>query len=130
MAQLAGQRHALVTSETRDLATARTRAARVRTPAVAVTAEDVTLGKPNPEVFLTAARLLRVDPAACVVEDSTNAIAAAVAVLIATPRVLRGYAHSPRTPSVAWAGPMCAAAWASDAGGRHGLSRSLPQVET
>ena len=79
MAQLAGQRHALVTSETRDLATARTRAARVRTPAVAVTAEDVTLGKPNPEVFLTAARLLRVDPAACEVEDSTNAIAAGLA---------------------------------------------------
>lgn len=47
MAQLAGQRHALVTSETRDLAKARTRAARVRTPAVAVTAEDVTLGKPR-----------------------------------------------------------------------------------
>jgi len=49
-------------------------------PPVAVTAEDVTFGKPDPEVFLAAARLLRVDPAACVViEDSENGIAAGLA---------------------------------------------------
>lgn len=80
LAQLAGLRHALVTSATRELAMARMGAAGVRMPAVAVTAEDVTVGKPDPEVFLRAARLLRVEPAACVViEDSGNGIAAGLA---------------------------------------------------
>ena len=80
LAQLAGLRHALVTSATRQLAEARMGAAGVRMPPVVVTAEDVTFGKPDPEVFLAAARLLRVDPAACVViEDSENGIAAGLA---------------------------------------------------
>jgi len=80
LAQLAGLPHALVTSATRELAEARMGAAGVRMPPVAVTAEDVTVGKPDPEVFLVAARLLHVDPAACVViEDSENGIAAGLA---------------------------------------------------
>jgi sugar-phosphatase len=80
LAQLAGLPHALVTSATRELAEARMGAAGVRMPPVAVTAQDVTVGKPDPEVFLAAARLLRVDPAACVViEDSENGIAAGLA---------------------------------------------------
>lgn len=41
---------------------------------------DVTAGKPDPEVFLAAARRLHVEPAACVViEDSENGIAAGLA---------------------------------------------------
>lgn len=80
LAQLAGLPHALVTSATRELAEARMGAAGVRMPPVAVMAEDVTFGKPDPEVFLAAARLLRVDPGACVViEDSENGIAAGLA---------------------------------------------------
>ena len=80
LAQLAGLPHALVTSATRELAEARMGAAGVRMPPVAVTAEDVTVGKPDPEVFLAAAGLLHVDPAACVViEDSENGIAAGLA---------------------------------------------------
>lgn len=41
--------------------------------AVSVAGDEVTRRKPDPEAYLTAARLLRVDPARCVVlEDSAN----------------------------------------------------------
>ncbi|HVM97350.1 MAG TPA: beta-phosphoglucomutase family hydrolase [Candidatus Acidoferrales bacterium] len=61
---------------------------------VVVAAEDVAHGKPNPEVFLTAARRLELKPTCCaVVEDSVHGIEAAkaaamiaVAVLTSTPR--------------------------------------------
>ena len=46
---------------------------------VVVTSEDVTLGKPDPEVYVLAARRLRVAPGACVVfEDSVVGIHAAL----------------------------------------------------
>ena len=59
-----------------------------------VTSEDVTEGKPHPEVFLTAAQRLGVDPVRCaVIEDSVHGIEAAkragmlaVAVLTSTAR--------------------------------------------
>jgi sugar-phosphatase len=45
-----------------------------------VTAEDVTVGKPDPEGYRAAARGLRVPPAACVVfEDAPAGVAAAKA---------------------------------------------------
>ena len=45
---------------------------------VIVTADDVTLGKPDPEVYLEAARRLRAQPAACIVfEDSLVGVEAA-----------------------------------------------------
>jgi len=45
-----------------------------------VTGEDVTRTKPDPEIFLAAARLLRLDPCDCtVVEDAPNGIQAAKA---------------------------------------------------
>lgn len=56
-----------------------------------VTADDVTRTKPHPEPYLTAARLLSVDPARCVVlEDSPNGVASATAAgcrVIAVPSV-------------------------------------------
>ena len=46
----------------------------------AVCSEDVSKGKPNPEVFLKAAELINVEPANCIVfEDSTHGIEAAIA---------------------------------------------------
>ena len=72
--------HALVTSATVPLAAARMGVSGVRMPALAVTAEDVSASKPDPEGFLLAADRLGVDPAACVVvEDSANGIAAGLA---------------------------------------------------
>ncbi|MFB9965195.1 HAD family hydrolase [Sinosporangium siamense] len=57
-----------------------------------VTAGDVTRTKPHPEPYLTAARLLGVDPARCVVlEDSPNGVAAATAAgcaVVAVPSLL------------------------------------------
>lgn len=46
----------------------------------AVCSEDVSKGKPDPEVFLKAAELISVEPANCIVfEDSTHGIEAAIA---------------------------------------------------
>lgn len=68
---------AIVTSCTRDLARARIAAAGLPAPAVLVTADDVRVGKPDPEPFLLAADRLGVDPARClVVEDAPAGLAA------------------------------------------------------
>ncbi|GAA3447280.1 HAD family hydrolase [Planomonospora venezuelensis] len=57
-----------------------------------VTCEDVARTKPDPEPYLTAARLLGVDPARCVaLEDSPNGVTAATAAgcrVVAVPSVL------------------------------------------
>ncbi|WP_344895782.1 HAD family phosphatase [Nonomuraea antimicrobica] len=57
-----------------------------------VTADDVTRTKPDPEPYLTAARLLGVEPVRCVVlEDSPNGVAAATAAgcaVVAVPSLL------------------------------------------
>ncbi|MFC3690173.1 HAD-IA family hydrolase [Aquipuribacter hungaricus] len=72
-----GDRGAIVTSCTAPLATARQQAAGIPVPAVVVTADDVVRGKPDPEPFLTAARILGVDPSRClVVEDAPAGLAA------------------------------------------------------
>lgn len=69
--------HALVTSADRLLMERRMGAAGLDAPTVRVTAEDVSASKPDPEGFLRAAKLLGVDPAACIVfEDSKAGIAA------------------------------------------------------
>ena len=48
--------------------------------AAVVSSEEVTNGKPAPDVYLAAARELAVDPKDCAsIEDSTNGIKAAVA---------------------------------------------------
>jgi sugar-phosphatase len=68
---------AIVTSADRRLAAIRLAAAGVPPVPVLVTAEDITAGKPDPEGYLSAAELLGVDPAKClVVEDAEAGIAA------------------------------------------------------
>jgi sugar-phosphatase len=74
---------AVVTSGTRALALARLRYAGLPEPASLVTADDVTEGKPHPECYAKAARLLSLSPADCiVVEDTPAGIAAAHAASI------------------------------------------------
>lgn len=69
---------ALVTSATEPLMRARMRAAGLPVPDVVVTAEQVAEGKPDPEGYLRAARLLGVDPEdAIVFEDAPAGLAAA-----------------------------------------------------
>lgn len=72
--------HAIVTSANVALMTARMEAAGLPVPALAVTAENVSASKPDPEGFLLGASLLGVDPADCVVfEDSGAGIQAGLA---------------------------------------------------
>lgn len=69
---------ALVTSGSRALATARLTAAGVPVPQTVVAAENVTAGKPDPEPYLTAARLLGLAPSDClIIEDSPTGLRAA-----------------------------------------------------
>jgi sugar-phosphatase len=69
---------AVVTSGTRDVATARLKSLGLPVPAVLVTAEDVVNGKPDPEPYHLAAHALGVPAEQCVVvEDSPAGIAAA-----------------------------------------------------
>ncbi|MBC7724780.1 MAG: HAD-IA family hydrolase [Burkholderiaceae bacterium] len=76
---------AIVTSCTRELARVRITAAGLGAPSVFVTFDDVSRGKPDPEPFQLAARLLGVDPARClVVEDAVAGLVAARAAGCAT----------------------------------------------
>jgi sugar-phosphatase len=69
---------AVVTSGTRDLAVTRLRHTELPIPPVLVTANDVVLGKPNPEAYLLAAARLNVMAEKCVVvEDAPTGIRAA-----------------------------------------------------
>ncbi|WP_136055287.1 HAD-IA family hydrolase [Microbacterium sp. K24] len=77
---LAGHPHAIVTSANVALMTARMQAAGLAVPVSAVTAENVSASKPDPEGFLLGASLLGIDPADCVVfEDSGAGIQAGLA---------------------------------------------------
>jgi sugar-phosphatase len=80
VSKLPPQRWAIVTSAPRALALRRLSAAGIAPPPVLVTAEDVTRGKPAPDCFVHAARLLDVAPEKCLVwEDTAAGIAAAEA---------------------------------------------------
>ena len=64
-------RWAVVTSASRELAVRRMTAAGLPVPAVMITADDVTVGKPSPQGYLIAAAELNVAPSATVVfEDA------------------------------------------------------------
>lgn len=72
-----GDRWAVVTSASRGLATRRLTAAGLPIPAVMVVAEDVVHGKPDPEGYLMAARLLGVQADQCLIfEDAPAGIEA------------------------------------------------------
>jgi sugar-phosphatase len=71
-------RWCVVTSGTRYLATSRLRLAKLPTPRVLVSADDVFKGKPDPEPYLMGAKLLGMNPAEClVIEDAPAGIRAA-----------------------------------------------------
>jgi len=68
---------ALVTSAPRELALRRLQAAGIAPPAIMVTAEDVAIGKPNPDCYVLGARRLGVPVQDCLVfEDATVGIRA------------------------------------------------------
>lgn len=64
---------AIVTSADRDLALHRLKLAGIELPAVLVTVNDVTKGKPDPEGYLLAASRLQINPAECLVVEDTVA---------------------------------------------------------
>ena len=69
---------AVVTSGTRELATARLTMVGLPVPEILVTADDVTFGKPDPEPYRRAAAALGVPAAECVVvEDAPMGVLAA-----------------------------------------------------
>ncbi len=75
-----GDRASIVTSCSMPLAKARLGAVGFHAPAVLVTADQVSNGKPDPEPFLLAAQRLGVDPHRClVVEDAPAGLSAAAA---------------------------------------------------
>ncbi|WP_232792208.1 HAD-IA family hydrolase [Actinacidiphila yeochonensis] len=77
LAALQGRPHALVTSASEALATARMDAAELPMPRVRITAESVSASKPDPEGFLKGAAELGFPPEDCLVfEDSEAGIAA------------------------------------------------------
>ncbi|WP_199444056.1 HAD-IA family hydrolase [Umezawaea beigongshangensis] len=78
LACLPGHSWAVVASCDRDLALARLRGAGLPVPRVLITSDDVSVGKPDPECYLAAARALDMHPASCiVVEDASPGVAAA-----------------------------------------------------
>jgi sugar-phosphatase len=86
-------RAAIATSCTQPLAKARIAATGLPSPAVVVTADDVTVGKPHPGPYLLAAARLGVDPARClVVEDAPAGLASGRAAGCATLALTTTYA--------------------------------------
>lgn len=80
LAAIPADRWALVTSAPRVLAERRLAAAGLTPPAIFVSAEDVTRGKPAPDPFLMGAQRLGVAAADCLVfEDAPAGIAAGLA---------------------------------------------------
>ncbi|MFJ2710972.1 HAD-IA family hydrolase [Pseudomonas sp. NPDC087346] len=77
---LPANRWAMVTSAPRDLALRRMAAAGISEPAVMVTAEDVTAGKPDPAGYRLAAKRLGLEVGECLIfEDAAVGIQAAEA---------------------------------------------------
>jgi sugar-phosphatase len=88
------ERWAIVTSAPRVLALRRLEAAGIPEPRVLVTADDVAKGKPAPDCFLLAARLLGVAARDCLVwEDTLAGITAAEAAGAAVLVVSATHAH-------------------------------------
>ena len=80
LATLPAERVAIVTSGGVRLASSRIAAAGLPTPAVVVTADDVSVGKPDPAPYLMGASLLGFPPERClVVEDAPAGVTSAKA---------------------------------------------------
>lgn len=92
---LAPDEWALVTSSGRELAPRRLAAAGLPLPRTMVAGESVTRGKPDPEGYLLAAKLLGRLPEACIVfEDAPAGIAAGIAAGIRVIGVATTYPHA------------------------------------
>lgn len=73
-------RWAIVTSSLRPTARSRFEGSDLPPPPIAITAEDVGVGKPDPLCYLAGAAALGVDPAHClVIEDAPAGVAAGIA---------------------------------------------------
>ena len=101
LAKESGCRTGLATSSLRDMALHALRALDLeRSLDLVLTREDVEKPKPDPEIYLLAARRLDLSPEEClVVEDSTNGVRAAVAagmnvIAFATPFTVKGLHES------------------------------------
>ncbi|MBN9551009.1 MAG: HAD-IA family hydrolase [Alphaproteobacteria bacterium] len=93
------ERWAIVTSAPRELALLRIEAAGIPVPAMMVTAEDVTNGKPAPDCFLLAARRLGVEARDCLVfEDAPAGIAAGEASGASVMVISATHVHPIETP--------------------------------
>lgn len=80
LASMPAERWAMVTSAPRDLAVRRLAAAGIPEPALMITAEDVTAGKPDPAGYRLAAKRLGLDARDCLIfEDAAVGIQAAEA---------------------------------------------------
>jgi sugar-phosphatase len=98
---------AIVTSGSRDLATARLRSRGLPVPRIMVTGEDVVNGKPDPEPYLLAAQLLGLRPDECVVvEDSPAGLASAAAAGMRSVAVASTHARSELLTATAIAGRL------------------------
>jgi mannitol-1-/sugar-/sorbitol-6-phosphatase len=76
-AELLARTHAVVTSCSPELAAARFDASGLAAPAVLITSDLTTRGKPHPDPYLAGAAALGADPADClVIEDAPAGIAA------------------------------------------------------
>ncbi len=78
LAVLPPERYAIVTSGTRQLATARLQVAGLLVPSIMITADDVTRGKPDPEPYVAGAHRLGIEPKKCLVfEDAPSGLRSA-----------------------------------------------------
>lgn len=111
--QLPAGSWAVVTSGQRQTVVARFASAGLPLPAVLIDGDDVTEGKPSPEGYLLAARLLDTEPADClVVEDAPAGVRAGKAAVMTVLAVAS--THKPAElaeaddvlPSLAEAGPL------------------------
>ena len=73
LASLPADRWTIVTSCTKPLADVRIRAARIMSPARFITAQDIIIGKPDPEPYLKGAELLGFAAQDCVVVEDASA---------------------------------------------------------
>ncbi len=99
--ELPTRRWAVVTSGSRRLATARLRAAGLPMPRFLVTADDVTVGKPDPAPFLLGAETVGQPPARCLAfEDAPAGIRSAEAAGVPVIGILSTHSSLPGRTTV------------------------------